>query len=191
MTRLSRAPTSRARGPSCWLATSRRCRANATASPAASRRSRRWSPRTRRSTRACARCSPSPEGVEVIGVVADALETGSEHERARRGVPRRPAAGRAGARRRPGAARDPLAAVAERRPRRLPAARLRAHPLRLRAAARDRLRGAEGARVALGLLPRQRTPCRAHPRVAARRDRGCDARGRARASPRARARWPS
>ena len=79
-----------------------------------------------------------PEGVEVMGVVADALETGSEHERAVEAflgdrlqavlVPDAEQALR----------RDPLAAGAERGPRRLPAARLGPHPQRLRAAARDR-----------------------------------------------------
>ena len=81
-----------------------------------------------------------PEGLEVFGVVADALETGSEHERAveaflgdrlqavlvpdaeqaRRGI-RWLQASSAG-------------------PRRLPAPRLGAHPQRLRPAARDRAR---------------------------------------------------
>ena len=68
----------------------------------------------------------------------------------------------------------------ERRPRRLPAAGLGPHQERLRAAAADRAAGAEGARAAFGLLSGVGPARRAHPRLAARRDRGRDARGRAR-----------
>jgi energy-coupling factor transporter ATP-binding protein EcfA2 len=121
-----------------------------------------------------------PEGIEVHGVVADALETGSEHERAleaflgdrlqavlvpdaeqaRRGIRWLQSSG-AG-------------------PRGLPAPRFRAHPPRVRAPARDRRAGVEGAGAALRLLPRRRPTRRPHPRLAPRRSRGGHPRGRAR-----------
>ena len=121
-----------------------------------------------------------PEGLEVLGVVADALETGSEHERAveaflgdrlqavlvpdaeqaRRGIRwlQSSSAGRG--------AFLPLASARTRHD---------CGPL-----ARDRAPGAEGARPALRLLPRGRPPRRPHPRLAPRRPRRRDPRGRAR-----------
>ncbi len=102
------------------------------------------------------------------------------HERAVEAFLGDRAAGRARARRRARAARDPAPPGVGGGPRRLPAPRLRPHAVRLRSPARDRPRGAHGQGPAVRPLSRDRPARRPHPRLPAGRPRRGDAGGRAR-----------
>ena len=143
------------------------------------------------STRACAPCSSGPEGLDVLGVVADALETDKTHERAveafmgdRLQAVLVPDAAQAlrGIRylQESGAGRGAFLPLAS-----------GAHQGRLRSAARDRGPGAEGQGPPLRLLPRDGPARGPDQGLASRRPRGGEPRGRPRRSSAARAPCPA